>query len=109
MKKRIIGIAIIIIVVFLVTWRLWPNSFSNLMPVDEDTVISFSAYAMVDYYNYTYLIDNSEAQNDHLQDMWLKKMLIKLWSWGQKPENKVLIAMGKAAVKHISQIDFPDM
>lgn len=40
---------------------------------------------------------------------WLQKILIKLWSWSQKPENKALIGMGMETVKQISQIDFPDI
>ena len=38
---------------------------------------------------------------------WLKNALVKMWSWGQKEENRKLIESGVEAVKAISQIDIP--
>lgn len=38
---------------------------------------------------------------------WLKNALVKMWSWGQKEENRKLIESGFEAVKAISQIDIP--
>lgn len=40
---------------------------------------------------------------------WLKNALIKMWSWGQKEENRKLIESGLEAVKTISQIDIPKL
>ena len=50
MKKRIgliITILIIALLICLLTWRFWPQSFSNLMGVDENAITSCHAYAMV--------------------------------------------------------------
>ena len=49
MKKRIRLISIIIIlalVIFLLIWRLLPQSFSSLISVNESSITSFSAYGM---------------------------------------------------------------
>ena len=40
---------------------------------------------------------------------WLKNALIKMWSWGQKEENRKLIESGLEAVKTISQMDIPKL
>lgn len=40
---------------------------------------------------------------------WLKNALVKMWSWGQKEENRKLIESGVEAVKAISQMDFPKL
>lgn len=40
---------------------------------------------------------------------WLKNALVKMWSWGQKEENRKLIESGMEAVKAISQIDVPKL
>lgn len=38
---------------------------------------------------------------------WFKNALMKMWSWGQKEENRKLIESGVEAVKAISQMDIP--
>lgn len=40
---------------------------------------------------------------------WLKNALVKMWSWGQKEENRKLIESGVEAVKAISQMDIPKL
>lgn len=40
---------------------------------------------------------------------WLKNALVKMWSWGQKDENRKLIESGVEAVKAISQMDIPKL
>ena len=40
---------------------------------------------------------------------WLKNALVKMWSWGQKEENRKLIESSVEAVKAISQMDFPKL
>lgn len=40
---------------------------------------------------------------------WLKNALVKMWSWGQKEENRKLIESGLEAVKTISQMDIPQL
>ncbi len=69
MKKRIIRISLTIIIIFLITWPLLPVSFSNVMPIDEDTTISFSANAMVNYHEETYSINIPESQKDSLEEI----------------------------------------
>lgn len=72
MKKRIgsiITIIVIALLVCLLIWRFWPCSFSNAIPLDEDSVISFSALARIDRfengqsYTDTYRIDTQQSQN----------------------------------------------
>lgn len=38
---------------------------------------------------------------------WLKNAIIKIWTWGQKEENRKLIETGVEVVKSISPIDIP--
>lgn len=40
---------------------------------------------------------------------WIKNALVKIWVWGQKPENQKLIESGISTVKAISQMDIPEM
>lgn len=61
MKKRI-GLIIIIVVTVLIicllTWRFWPQSFSGLISIDENSVTSFSASAMV------HRLENGQTHTD---------------------------------------------
>lgn len=38
---------------------------------------------------------------------WFRNALVKMWTWGQKEENRKLIESGIEVVKSISQIDIP--
>ena len=75
MKKRIIIITIITFVTCLLIWRFWPHSFSSIIPVDVNSVISFSACTSVAYvedgepYIDTYCLDISQQQDDSIEEI----------------------------------------
>lgn len=73
MKRRIwLTMAIIVaaLIVCLLIWRFWPRSSSHLMPIDENAVTSFSAFAYVVRFgdaqtpSDTYRINIPEPQSD---------------------------------------------
>lgn len=78
MKKRIaliIVILIIALVICVLTWRFWPQSFSNLMGVDEGATTGISAYAMESTFENgqsdldMYRIDIEESQSDEITEL----------------------------------------
>ena len=71
MKKRIKSVITIImtaLILCLLFWRLWPQSFSRLISVSEDSIAGFSGYAMVNNYEKDdhafYHINESDALSD---------------------------------------------
>ena len=78
MKKRIrmfIMIILIALAVYLVLWRFWPNSLSNMISVNENAIDSVSAHAMVNHFGIgedtidTYLIGANEQQVNTLDEI----------------------------------------
>lgn len=71
MKKRIgliITVLTIALVICLLTWRFWPQSFSNLMGVDENAITSCSAYAMVGRLEDGGFTDTYELNDEELDE-----------------------------------------
>lgn len=73
MKKRIgliITIIITALILCLLIWRFWPQSAFDLVSANENSITSFSAYAMVSRfengqsYTDTYRIDNTKLQDN---------------------------------------------
>ena len=61
MKKRIgliITIIVAALIVCLLIWRFWPQSSSNLISVDENSITSFSASAMIHH------LENGQTRTD---------------------------------------------
>lgn len=53
-------------------------------------------------------IEFLKATIDNLsKKRWVRNALVKMWSWGQKEENRKLIESGFEVVKAISQVDIP--
>ena len=78
MKKRIgliITIIVAALIVCLLIWRFWPQSSSNLISVDENSITSFSASAMIHHLENgqtrtdTYRIDNPAQQGNEPGDI----------------------------------------
>ena len=78
MKKRIrmfIMIILIALAIYLVIWRFWPNSFSNTISVNKNSIDSVSVHAMVNHFGIgedtidTYLIGENEQQITTLEDI----------------------------------------
>ena len=80
MKKRmglIVIITIIAIIVCSLIWRVWPHTFSDLLPFDKASVTSFSAYAMVRHYEneqsytdtYYRMEDITQPQNSNPEEI----------------------------------------
>lgn len=78
MKKRIrmfIMIILIALAIYLVIWRFWPNSFSNTISVNENSIDSVSVHAMVNHFGIeqdtidTYLIGENEQQINTLEEI----------------------------------------
>ncbi len=69
MKKRIWAIILIALVICLLFWRFWPQSLSDVISVDKDSVVSYSVAAMVRRFengqskSYTYRIENTESHD----------------------------------------------
>lgn len=61
MKKRlwlIITILIAVLIVGLLIWRFWPQPASSIMPVDEDSITSFSSNIKISH------IENGQTVTD---------------------------------------------
>lgn len=78
MKKRIgliVAIVVAALIICLLIWRFLPHSLSNAISVDENSIIGFSAYAMVSRfedgqsYTDTYRIDNTDQQSHKPEKM----------------------------------------
>lgn len=75
MKKRIVVIALIVIVVSLLIWRLWPNSFSHVIPLDDNSAIHLSAFVIVggmrngQPYNDIYRLEIPQSETASLGDV----------------------------------------
>ena len=78
MKKRIrmfIMIILIALAVYLVIWRFWPNSFSNTISVNENSIDRVSIHAMVNHFGMgqdtidTYLIDDLNQPINMLEEI----------------------------------------
>ena len=78
MKKRIrmfIMIILIALAVYLVLWRFWPNSLSNMISVNENAIDSVSVHAMVNHFGIgedtidTYLIDDMNQPINTLEEI----------------------------------------
>lgn len=61
-------IILIALAIYFVIWRFWPNSFSNTISVNENSIDSVSVHAMVNHFGIeqdtidTYLIGENEQQ-----------------------------------------------
>ena len=77
--KKIIRMFIVIILIalaiYLVLWRFWANSFSNMISVNENSIDSVSVHAMVNHFGIgedtidTYLIGENEQQVNTLDEI----------------------------------------
>ena len=68
-------IILIALAIYLVIWRFWPNSFSNTISVNKNSIDSVSVHAMVNHFGIgedtidTYLIGENEQQITTLEDI----------------------------------------
>lgn len=73
MKKRLF-IIVVILLVGLSIWRFWPHSFTNVISVDETSIVDFSAVAVVNgfengkHQNEIYHIDAFQSNSSILKD-----------------------------------------
>ena len=62
-------------------------------------------------------IDKMRSEIEFLKDTvdkiekkkWIKNAILKIWSWGQNPENKQLIEAGVSTIKTISNMDLSNL
>ena len=70
-----IMLILIALAIYLVIWRFWPNSFSNTISVNKNSIDSVSVYAMVNHFGIeqdtidTYLIGENEQQVNTLEEI----------------------------------------
>ena len=63
-------IIVVTLVIWLIIWRFWPQSFSNIISANENSIARVSAFAMVNRFENgqsntgTYRIDDTEKQNN---------------------------------------------
>ena len=68
-------IILIVLAIYFVIWRFWPNSFSNTISVNENSIDSVSVHAMVNHFGIeqdtidTYLIGENEQQINTLEEI----------------------------------------
>ena len=66
---------LIALAIYLVIWRFWPNSFSNTISVNKNSIDSVSVHAMVNHFGIeqdtidTYLIGENEQQVNTLEEI----------------------------------------
>ncbi len=70
MKRRIVAVIVIALVICLLWWRFWPQSFSDVISVDENSIVSYSVAAMVKHlengqsHTDTYRIETTELKDN---------------------------------------------
>ena len=91
MKRRIRFILVIFIagfMIYLPIWRLWPQSFANMMNVDKDSLSIVSAY--VDVYDY-FTPENYQLKNIDIQSNVSKEIVDILATSDYKPDFRNLL------------------
>ena len=98
MKKligRIITIVIALLVVGVLTWRLWPQSISSILPADVAVITDFSAVASVTVFQggesvtHTYSLNDLEQHSNAPQEL-----LDILATSGYRPDMRNLLPKG---------------
>ena len=61
----------VIVIACLLLWRMWPHSYSGILPVDEEDIVSLSVFANIKDAGYDtfYRMDDIPSQDEHLQNI----------------------------------------
>ena len=105
MKKRyIVLLVFVLLVVGLLTWRLWPRSLANLLPKDAYSFPNVFASAMVDVYEVGQ-VDFLHYRLDDQETTAAKELLDILNTSGYRPAFRNLLPWTEGALASGSDFD----